>query len=32
MQIYESQCVDCGGRDQRVAGPDDHSVKVGKWR
>ena len=24
MPIYEYQCVDCGGRDQQVAGLDDH--------
>ncbi len=24
MPIYEYQCVDCGGWDQRVAGCDDH--------
>ena len=24
MPIYEYQCVDCTGRDQRVAGLDDH--------
>jgi len=24
MPIYEYQCVDCGRRDQRVAGLDDH--------
>jgi hypothetical protein len=24
MPIYGYQCVDCGGRDQRVAGLDDH--------
>lgn len=24
MPIYEYQCVDCGGQDQRVAGLDDH--------
>ena len=26
MPIYEYQCVDCGGRDQRVAGCDDHTA------
>jgi putative FmdB family regulatory protein len=26
MPIYEYQCVDCGGRDQRVAGLDDHTA------
>ncbi len=26
MPIYEYQCVDCGWRDQRVAGLDDHTV------
>jgi hypothetical protein len=25
MPIYEYQCVDCSGRDQRVAGLDDHT-------
>jgi putative FmdB family regulatory protein len=26
LPIYEYQCVDCGGRDQRVAGLDDHTA------
>lgn len=26
MPIYEYQCIDCGGRDQRVAGVDDHTA------
>ncbi len=26
MPIYEYQCVDCDGRDQRVAGLDDHTA------
>lgn len=26
MPIYEYQCVDCRGRDQRVAGCDDHTA------
>ena len=26
MPIYEYQCVDCIGRDQRVAGLDDHTA------
>lgn len=26
MPLYEYQCVDCGGRDQRVAGLDDHTA------
>ena len=26
MPIYEYQCLDCEGRDQRVAGLDDHLV------
>ncbi len=26
MPIYEYQCVDCGSRDQRVAGLDDHTA------
>ena len=26
MPIYEYQCVDCTGRDQRVAGLDDHTA------
>ena len=26
MPIYDYQCVDCGGRDQRVAGVDDHTA------
>ncbi len=26
MSIYEYQCVDCGGRDQRVAGCDDYTA------
>ena len=26
MSIYEYQCVDCGWRDQRVAGFDDHTA------
>src|SRR5574340_1083155 len=26
MPIYEYQCVDCRGRDQRVAGLDDHTA------
>ena len=26
MPIYEYRCVDCGGRDQRVAGCDDHTA------
>jgi len=26
MPIYEYLCVDCGGRDQRVAGLDDHTA------
>ena len=26
MPIYEYQCVDCGGGDQRVAGLDDHTA------
>ncbi len=27
MPIYEYPCVDCGGRDQRVAGLDDHTAR-----
>jgi putative FmdB family regulatory protein len=26
MPIYDYQCVDCGGRDQLVAGLDDHTA------
>jgi len=26
MPLYEYQCVDCGGWDQRVAGLDDHTA------
>ncbi|MBM4293442.1 MAG: hypothetical protein FJ126_00860 [Deltaproteobacteria bacterium] len=26
MPIYDYQCVDCRGRDQRVAGLDDHTA------
>jgi putative FmdB family regulatory protein len=26
MPLYEYQCVDCGGRDHRVAGLDDHTA------
>ena len=26
MPIYEYQCLDCGSRDQRVAGLDDHTA------
>ncbi len=26
MPIYEYQCMDCGGRDNRVAGLDDHTA------
>lgn len=26
MPIYDYQCVDCGDRDQRVAGLDDHTA------
>jgi hypothetical protein len=26
LPIYEYQCVDCEGRDQRVAGLDDHTA------
>jgi putative FmdB family regulatory protein len=26
VPIYEYQCVDCGGRDQRVGGVDDHTA------
>jgi putative FmdB family regulatory protein len=26
MPIYEYQCVDCSGRDHRVAGLDDHTA------
>ena len=26
MPIYDYQCVDCGGHDQRVAGLDDHTA------
>jgi hypothetical protein len=26
MPSYEYRCVDCGGRDQRVAGCDDHTA------
>ena len=26
MPIYEYQCVDCGDRDQRVAGLDDRTA------
>ena len=26
MPVYEYQCVDCDGRDQRVAGLDDHTA------
>ena len=26
MPVYEYQCVDCGGLDQRVAGLDDHTA------
>jgi putative FmdB family regulatory protein len=26
MPIYQYQCVDCGSRDQRVAGLDDHTA------
>lgn len=26
MPVYDYQCVDCGDRDQRVAGLDDHTA------
>ena len=26
MPIYEYQCLDCGGQDQRVSGLDDHTA------
>ena len=26
MPLYEYQCVNCGNRDQRVAGLDDHTA------
>jgi putative FmdB family regulatory protein len=26
MPLYEYQCVDCGGQDQRIAGLDDHTA------
>jgi len=26
MPIYDYQCVDCGGREQRVTGLDDHTA------
>ncbi len=26
MPLYEYQCVDCGGQDQRMAGLDDHTA------
>ena len=26
MPLYDYQCVDCGSRDQRVAGLDDHTA------
>jgi putative FmdB family regulatory protein len=26
MPLYEYQCVDCGSRDHRVAGLDDHTA------
>jgi putative FmdB family regulatory protein len=26
MPLYEYQCVDCGSRDMRVAGVDDHTA------
>lgn len=26
MPLYEYQCVDCGSRDLRVAGLDDHTA------
>lgn len=26
MPIYDYQCVDCGAREQRVAGLDDHTA------
>ena len=26
MPIYDYHCVDCGGRDQRIAGLDDHTA------
>jgi len=26
VPIYEYHCMDCGGRDQRVAGLDDHTA------
>lgn len=26
MPVYDYQCVDCGGRDKRVAGVDDHTA------
>ncbi|MCL4500835.1 MAG: hypothetical protein M1438_03140 [Deltaproteobacteria bacterium] len=26
MPLFEYQCVDCQGRDQRVAGLDDHTA------
>ncbi len=26
MPLYEYQCVDCGSRDQRIAGLDDHTA------
>jgi putative FmdB family regulatory protein len=26
LPIYEYRCVDCGGRNQRVAGLDDHTA------
>lgn len=26
MPLYEYRCIDCGSRDQRVAGADDHTA------
>lgn len=26
MPLYEYQCLDCAGRDKRVAGLDDHTA------
>jgi putative FmdB family regulatory protein len=26
MPIYEYECVDCGCREQRITGTDDHTV------
>jgi putative FmdB family regulatory protein len=30
MPIYEYECVDCGCREKRVAGTDDHTVMCSK--